>query len=117
MVLVRFLHSGNFISSHKRSLYDFDHMSSTVTTQQPSLSHSLLRSSTENLASLTSHPPITHSHGLNVRIPSQVSQVYPNLKKNTTFNDYRRHKKIFFIILFGIAQKWDFAILTKITVS
>ncbi|XP_043482182.1 uncharacterized protein LOC122511167 isoform X3 [Leptopilina heterotoma] len=60
--------------SSGRILHDLDHMRG-VTTQQPSVSQSLLRSSAENLSNLGQqhqHPP--HPHALSLGIPSH-SQV------------------------------------------
>jgi hypothetical protein len=57
-----------------RILHDLDHTRSSVTTQQPSMSQNILRSSAENLATLGhQHPP--HPHALSLGMTSQLSHV------------------------------------------
>lgn len=57
-------------------MHDLDHMRA-VTTQQPSLTQNLLRSSAENLPNLGQHQHPPHPHALSLGIPahSQVPHV------------------------------------------
>lgn len=57
-----------------RILQDLDHTRGTVTTQQPSMSHSLLRSSAENLTSINQHPHVL-ANTSNIGISSQIPHV------------------------------------------
>lgn len=58
--------------SSGRILHDLDHTRGIVTTQQPSISQSILRSSAENLQNLGQHQ---HTHGLGLGMTSQHSHV------------------------------------------
>ncbi|XP_048505254.1 uncharacterized protein LOC105684376 isoform X2 [Athalia rosae] len=60
-------------TSAGRILHELDHSRSNVTTQQPSGSQSILRSSSENLPSLGQHQHPPHPHALNLGLPSQAS--------------------------------------------
>lgn len=57
-----------------RMLHDLDHARS-VTTQQPSMSQNILRSSAENLSNLSQHQHPPHPHALSLGIPAQHSHV------------------------------------------
>ncbi|XP_046474097.1 uncharacterized protein Rbp isoform X7 [Neodiprion pinetum] len=60
-------------TSASRILHELDHSRSNVTTQQPSGSQSILRSSSENLPNLGQHQHPPHPHALNLGLPSQTS--------------------------------------------
>lgn len=55
-------------------IHDLDHTRGSVTTQQPSVTQGILRSSSENLPNLCQHqhPP---PHALNLGMPTQMSHV------------------------------------------
>ncbi|TGZ37992.1 RIMS-binding protein 2 [Temnothorax longispinosus] len=55
-----------------RILHELDHTRSAITTQQPSATQSILRSSSENLPNLGQHQHPPHPHALNLGIPTQM---------------------------------------------
>ncbi|XP_011863351.1 PREDICTED: peripheral-type benzodiazepine receptor-associated protein 1-like isoform X2 [Vollenhovia emeryi] len=58
-------------NSAGRMLHELDHTRSAITTQQPSATQVILRSSSENLPNLGhQHPP--HPHALNLGMPTQM---------------------------------------------
>ncbi|XP_048269149.1 uncharacterized protein LOC126918611 isoform X2 [Bombus affinis] len=59
-------------NSASRMIHDLDHTRGSVTTQQPSVTQGILRSSSENLPNLCQHqhPP---PHALNLGMPTQMS--------------------------------------------
>nr|XP_050857277.1 uncharacterized protein LOC127066959 isoform X7 [Vespula vulgaris] len=60
-------------SSAGRMLHDLDHARGNITTQQPSATQSILRSSSENLPNLGQHQHPPHPHALNLGMPTQMS--------------------------------------------
>ncbi|XP_024939852.1 uncharacterized protein LOC107266706 isoform X3 [Cephus cinctus] len=63
-------------TSASRILHELDHSRGTVTTQPPSASQNILRSSSENLPNLGQHQHqhLPHPHALNLGLPSQAPQ-------------------------------------------
>ncbi|KAI4482819.1 hypothetical protein M0804_008672 [Polistes exclamans] len=59
-------------SSAGRMLHDLDHARGTITTQQPSATQSILRSSSENLPNLGQHQHPPHPHALNLGMSTQM---------------------------------------------
>ncbi|XP_076176272.1 RIMS binding protein isoform X3 [Ptiloglossa arizonensis] len=59
-------------NSTGRMLHDLDHTRSTITTQQPSVTQGILRSSTENLPNLSQHQHPPHPHALSLGMPTQL---------------------------------------------
>ncbi|XP_053974378.1 uncharacterized protein LOC128874087 isoform X4 [Hylaeus volcanicus] len=59
-------------NSASRMLHDLDHSRSTITTQQPSVSQGILRSSSENLPNLGQHQHPPHPHALSLGMSSQL---------------------------------------------
>ncbi|XP_011345210.1 uncharacterized protein LOC105283834 isoform X2 [Ooceraea biroi] len=60
-------------NSASRMLHDLDHTRDAITTQQPSATQGILRSSSENLPNLGQHQHPPHPHALNLGIPTQMS--------------------------------------------
>ncbi|XP_032673168.1 uncharacterized protein LOC116845031 isoform X4 [Odontomachus brunneus] len=59
-------------NSSGRMLHELDHTRSAITTQQPSATQGILRSSSENLPNLGQHQHPPHPHALNLGISSQM---------------------------------------------
>lgn len=76
--------------SASRMVHDLDHTRGSITTQQPSATQSILRSSSENLPNLSQHPP--HPHALSLGMPTQMSHV---CKKLFSFRYRCRHVSFF----------------------
>ncbi|EGI57188.1 RIMS-binding protein 2 [Acromyrmex echinatior] len=56
-----------------RILHELDHTRGAITTQQPSATQGILRSSSENLPNLGQHQHPPHPHALNLGMPTQMS--------------------------------------------
>ncbi|XP_043801630.1 uncharacterized protein LOC122719654 isoform X4 [Apis laboriosa] len=56
-----------------RMIHDLDHTRGTITTQQPSVTQGILRSSSENLPNLGQHQHPPHPHALSLGMPTQMS--------------------------------------------
>ena len=69
-------------------MHDLDHMRA-VTTQQPSLSQNLLRSSAENLPNLGQHQHPPHPHALSLGIPAHTQ--VPHVSNFTLLVLLRKH--------------------------
>ncbi|XP_018343615.1 PREDICTED: uncharacterized protein LOC108749416 isoform X5 [Trachymyrmex septentrionalis] len=59
--------------SSVRILHELDHARGAITTQQPSVTQGILRSSSENLPNLGQHQHPPHPHALNLGMPTQMS--------------------------------------------
>ncbi|XP_076237563.1 RIMS binding protein isoform X7 [Calliopsis andreniformis] len=60
-------------NSATRMVHDLDHIrGGSITTQQPSATQSILRSSSENLPNLGQHQHPPHPHALNLGMPTQM---------------------------------------------
>ncbi|EFN68490.1 Peripheral-type benzodiazepine receptor-associated protein 1 [Camponotus floridanus] len=59
-------------NSSGRMLHDLDHARGAITTQQPSATQGILRSSSENLPNLGQHQHPPHPHALNLGMPTQM---------------------------------------------
>ncbi|XP_028049736.1 uncharacterized protein LOC105829483 isoform X5 [Monomorium pharaonis] len=59
-------------NSAGRILHELDHSRGTITTQQPSATQGILRSSSENLPNLGQHQHPPHPHALNLGMPTQM---------------------------------------------
>lgn len=68
-----FINQNNFNSG--RILHELDHSRSAITTQQPSATQGILRSSSENLPNLGQHQHPPHPHALNLGMPTQIGHV------------------------------------------
>ncbi|KAK9300232.1 hypothetical protein QLX08_007001 [Tetragonisca angustula] len=60
-------------NSASRMVHDLDHTRGTITTQQPSVTQGILRSSSENLPNLGQHQHPPHPHALSLGMPTQMS--------------------------------------------
>ncbi|XP_019700001.1 uncharacterized protein LOC105189771 isoform X3 [Harpegnathos saltator] len=60
------------IEQDNRMLHELDHTRGAITTQQPSVTQGILRSSSENLPNLGQHQHPPHPHALNLGMPSQL---------------------------------------------